>query len=63
MHDAYKILRDCYDWSTLLANANKIVRACGECQMLAGKQNLLPLPLKPIKVEDAFQLGGLDFIG
>jgi hypothetical protein len=59
----YKILRVGYYWPTLFSDANSLVRACLECQIFVGKQNLFPLPLRPIKVEAPFQQWGLDFIG
>lgn len=52
---AYKILRVGYYWSTLYTYVFAKVRACKECQMFAGKEKLLPLPLKPIFVEAPFQ--------
>jgi hypothetical protein len=34
-----------------------MVRECVECQMFAGKKKLLPLPLRPIRVETLFNSG------
>jgi hypothetical protein len=60
---AYKILRAIYYWFTLFVDTNALVRACPEFQIFAGKHKLIPLPLRPIKVEASFQQWGLYFIG
>jgi hypothetical protein len=58
-----KILRAGYYWPTLFSDVFSTVRACNECQIFAGKQKLLSLPLKPITASGPFQKWGLDFIG
>jgi hypothetical protein len=58
----YKILREGYYWPRLFTDVNARVRACKPCQLFVGKQNLLALPLVPVKVEAPFQQWGLDFI-
>jgi hypothetical protein len=60
---AYKILRAGYYWPKLFSDVNAKVRACNPCQLFAGKQKLLALPLILVKVGDPFQKWGLDFIG
>jgi hypothetical protein len=60
---AYKILRAGYYWPKLFSDVNVKFRACNPCQLFAGKQNLLVLPLVPVKTEASFQQWGLDFIG
>jgi hypothetical protein len=40
-----------------------MIRACVGCQMFEGKTKLMPLPLRPIRVDTHFQQWGLDFIG
>ena len=59
----YKILRAGYYWPSLFSDVYQQVRACIPCQKFAGKQKLLPLPLKSIAVNAPFQQWGLDFIG
>ena len=39
------------------------VRACDQCQIFIGKQQLKSFPLRPIVVNGPFQQWGLDFIG
>jgi hypothetical protein len=58
-----KIPREGYYWPTLFSDVFAFVRACNECQIFAGKQKLLSLPLKPIKANSLFQQWGLYFIG
>lgn len=50
-----KILRDGYYWPKLFSDVFAKVRACMECQKIAGKDKLLPLPLKPISISAPFQ--------
>jgi ribonuclease HI len=59
---AHKILRAGYYWPTLFTDVCKEVRACIKCQKFSGKQQLRPLPLKPIVASTPFQQWGLDFI-
>jgi hypothetical protein len=59
----YKILRAGYYWPKLFLDVNTKVRACNPCQLFAGKQKLLALPLVPVKIDAPFQQWGLDFIG
>jgi hypothetical protein len=51
----HKILRASFYWLTLFADTYKQVSSCHECQVFKGRRKLLPLPLKPISVEAAFQ--------
>jgi len=60
---AYKILRDGCSWPNIFVNTNALVRELSEYQIFARKHKILPLPLRPIKVEELFQSWGLDFIG
>jgi hypothetical protein len=60
---AHKILRAGYYWPTLFADINREIRACIKCQKFSEKQQLKPLPLKPIVSSAPFQQWGLDFIG
>jgi hypothetical protein len=60
---AYKILRDGYYWPKLFNDVNARVRSCNPCQLFAGKQKILALPLVPVKDEASFQHWDLDFIG
>jgi hypothetical protein len=60
---AYKILRDGYYWPKLFNDVNAKVRSCNPCQLFAGKQKILALPLVPVKDEASFQQWDLDFIG
>jgi hypothetical protein len=60
---AHKILRVGYYWPTLFADVHKGVRACIQCQIFAGKQQLKSLPLNLVVVSGPFQQWGLDFIG
>jgi hypothetical protein len=59
---AYKILRSGYYWPKLFTDMNTKVRACNPYQLFSGKQNLLALPLIPVKTEAPFQQWGRDFI-
>ena len=52
---AYKILRAGYYWPKIFSDVNAKVRACNPCQLFAGKQKLLVLPLVPVKTEAPFQ--------
>jgi ribonuclease HI len=60
---AHKILRAGYYWPTLFSDVCREIRACIKCQKFSGKQQLKPLPLKPVVVSAPFQQWGLDFIG
>jgi hypothetical protein len=60
---AHKILRVGYYWPTLFTDVCREVRACIKCQRFSGKQQLRPLPLKPVVASTPFQQWGLDFIG
>jgi hypothetical protein len=60
---AHKILRAGYYWPTLFADVCREIRACIKCQKFSGKQQLRPLPLKPVVASTPFQQWGLDFIG
>lgn len=59
----YKILWLGYYWPTLFLDVFAKVKAFMECQMFAGKQKFLCLPLKPTSMDSPFQQWGLDFIG
>jgi hypothetical protein len=59
----YKILRAGYYWPKIFTDVNAKVRACNPCQLFSGKQNILTLPLVPVKIEASFQQWVLDFIG
>ena len=52
---ANKVFRAGYYWSTLFSYLYKIGTNCHECQVLQGKRKFLPLPLKPVVVNDPFQ--------
>jgi len=52
-----------YYFPTLFVDTNALVRAFPQCKIFLGKQKILPLPLRPIKVEAPFQQWGLDSIG
>jgi hypothetical protein len=54
---AYKILRDGYFWPTLFTDVCAKVRACIKCQKFSGKQQLKPLPLKPVVSSVPFNNG------
>jgi hypothetical protein len=58
-----KIIRASFYWPTIFSHVYKEVITCHECQIFCGKRKLLPLPLKPISVEEPFQQWGLDIIG
>ena len=60
---ADKIFRASFYWPTLFADVKKYVTSCHKCQIIEGKKKLLPLPLKPVSTEMAFQQWGLNFIG
>jgi hypothetical protein len=51
----HKILRAGYYWPTLFTDVCREVRACIRCQKFSGKQQLRPLPLKPVVVSAPFQ--------
>ena len=59
----YKILRGGFYWPTLFLPVGEKVRGCVPCQMFAGKQKLVALPLVPSIVSGPFLQCGLDFIG
>jgi hypothetical protein len=59
----FKILRDGYYWPKLFTDVNAKVRACNPCQLFSDKQNIIALPLVPVKTKALFQQWGLDFIG
>jgi len=58
-----KILRAYFYWPTIFADVFKTVSTCHQCYIFEGRRKLLPLPLRPVVVEDPFQQRGLDFIG
>jgi hypothetical protein len=60
---AHKILRTGYYWPTLFIDVSKKIRACIKCQNFLVKQQLGPLPLKPMIASETFQQCGIDFIG
>lgn len=60
---AYKILRASFYWLKLFSHVGEKVRSCIPCQIFAGKQRLVTLPLVTISVEAPFLQRGLDFIG
>jgi hypothetical protein len=60
---AHNILRVGYFWPTLFTDVCTKVRACAKCQKFSEKQQLKPLPLKPVISSAPFQQWGLDFIG
>jgi hypothetical protein len=52
---AYNILRDGSFWPTLFIDVYTKVGACVKCQKFSGKQQLKPLPLKPVIASGPFQ--------
>jgi hypothetical protein len=52
-----------YYWPTLFSDVFSTIRDYNECQMFAGKQKLLSVPLKTINSSSLFQQWGLEFIG
>jgi len=58
----YKIFRGRSYWPTSFLQVGEMVKGCVPCQMFAGKQKLVVIPLVPSIVKAPFSQWGLDFV-
>jgi hypothetical protein len=59
----HNILREGYYWPTLFRDAHAYVRRCKVCQMSAGKEKKVAIPLQPMSISRPFEQWGIDIIG
>ena len=57
---AQNILRDNYYWPTLFMDYHTYARNCKTCQMRAGREKRVVVPLQPMVVSKPFNQWGLD---
>jgi hypothetical protein len=59
----HKILRVGYYWPILFRDAHAYVRRCKFCQMSAGKEKKVTIPLHSVSISRPFEQWGIYIIG